>query len=176
MSIFSKLPQDMLQHEINHFLDPVSRMAWNDILKKDEKVYRKFPVDYAIRHQIHTSHLAYQAITTKLMYYLEKLSTVNTIKYGKLASIYLKKFFAFFQNPLNQIVIMHVDGMKEEFMTMVEEFTQPDLELYAHLNIFVSRDIVLELRASARYTLKAIAEVPYIRKIAANKGFKKIYI
>lgn len=175
MTIFSQLPQDMLQHEINHFLDPMSRMAWNEVLEKDEQVYKKFPVDYVIKHQICTSHTTYEAIATKLMFYLDKLPSGDSIRAAKKAAVFLKKFFAFLKNPLNHIAIMHVHGMKEQCMTMVEEWTEPDLELYNYLNIFVSRDIVLELRASANDTLKVIESILYVRKIVVNKNHMNIY-
>ena len=54
--------EDILQYEINPYLDPLSRIEWNKVLKHDERVYTKFPKDYAIWHQLQVSLIIYQKI------------------------------------------------------------------------------------------------------------------
>jgi hypothetical protein len=169
MSVFTALPQDMLQHEINHFLDPVSRANWNEVLKKDERVYKKLYADYAIKHQIRLSHENYQALAKKLELSIGRVQDggwdeIHIPKSIKL----LKKFFAFFKDPKNQVVLMHVKGRKRAFVDMMIEWTEEDLDFYENL----SDEVVDELRVEAAEAVILIAKVPYIRnvRIAGHKS------
>ena len=54
-TLFDSLPGDILQHEINKYLLPLERITLNEVFLKrfpKERVYKKFPTDYALRHHI----------------------------------------------------------------------------------------------------------------------------
>ena len=52
MNIFSTVPWDIKQYAIASFLISSERTAWNQALKKDERVFKKFDKNYAIRHHV----------------------------------------------------------------------------------------------------------------------------
>ena len=153
----------MLQHEINHFLDPLSRLHWNEVLKKDERVFKKFPKDYAIRHQIKLSYENYQEIAWKLQIslnrvevagYLNEMHAPNSVKL-------LKKYFAFFKDPKNHVVLIYTQGLKGSFLQSISQWTEEDIELYEYL----SEPEVKALRDDALQTLNIIADVPFFRNV-----------
>ena len=125
MSVFTALPQDMLQWEINRFLTHKDALNWNEVLKKDERVFKKFPKDYAIRHQIKRSYENYQEIAWKLQIslnrvevagYLNEMHAPNSVKL-------LKKYFAFFKDPKNHVVLMYTQGLKGSFLQSISQWT-----------------------------------------------------
>jgi hypothetical protein len=168
MSVFTALPQDMLQWEINRFLDPLSRLHWNEVLKKDERVYKKLSPDYAIKHQIKLSHQGYQDIAWNLQLSLGRISgegpegpsspsldIPNSVKL-------LKKFFAWFEDPKNHVVLMYIKGRKARFLEDICQWTEEDMELYEHISI----EQTDELRAEAREVLVLVSDVPFIRHVS----------
>jgi hypothetical protein len=167
-SVFTKLPQDMLQHEINHFLDPLSRVMWNQVLNPDERVYKKFPADYAIKHAIRVTHTSYEAMTNKLNAYIDMLDDTPAGKKAVKKSVALhKRFLRFFANPQNQYALMYSSKNKAQMIAMIEYWTkyEPDNALYE----FACPLVVLELRALAIEALKVIKSIKYIRTIPMKK-------
>ena len=162
MSVFTALPQDMLQWEINRFLDPLSRLQWNEVLKKDERVYKKFPADYAIKHQVKLAHASYHSFARDLQFSLGRLADggwedVHLPKALKL----IKKYFAWFKDPKNHVVLMYVKGRKEIFVESMTLWTE-HMEFYENL----SAPEVDALRNEAQEVVALISAVPFIRHIS----------
>jgi hypothetical protein len=162
MSVFTALPQDMLQWEISRFLDPVSRADFNAVLKPDERVYKKLPKDYAIKHQIKLSHDSYHSLARDLQFSLGRLADggwedIHLPKALKL----LKRFFAFFKDPKNQVVLMYIKGLKRSFANIFVTWTEEDLEFYKNLSIKQAD----ELRIEAAEVVLLIAKVPFLRNV-----------
>lgn len=175
MSVFTALPQDMLQWEINRFLDPLSRLHWNEVLKKDERVYKKLPPDYAIKHQMMLSHQEYQDIAWKLQLSLGHIGgegpdgvwpSIDVPKSVKL----LKKYFAFFKDPKNHVVLMYIKARKESFLEGISQWTDPNIDLYENLS---GAEVEL-LREEAFELLKLLAEIPFIRNVPMA-GHKNVF-
>lgn len=162
MSVFTALPQDMLQWEINRFLDPLSRLQWNEVLKRDERVYKKLPPDYTIKHQIRISHQNYQVLAKSLQFSLGRVADggwdhihiPNSVKL-------LKKYFAFFKDPMNHVVLMYIKGRKARFLENIGQWTELDMELYENL----PETEVEALRDEALETLCLVAGVPFVRDV-----------
>lgn len=51
-NVFSIVPWDVKQYAIGGFLGVADRTAWNQVLKKDERVFKKLDKNYALRHHI----------------------------------------------------------------------------------------------------------------------------
>jgi len=169
MSVFTALPQDMLQWEINRFLDPISRMQWNEVLKKDERVYKKLPTDYALKHALITKRAQYEGIATRLASLLKRLDWGASPYFDwehsrpALAEKELKKMFAFFRDPVNSIIFMHLRNLKDKMARMVEGWMDNDLELYSYM-----RDEGRELRILAEETRDYITRVPFVRYVSTK--------
>jgi hypothetical protein len=170
MTVFTALPQDLLQHEINRFLDPVSRANFNAILKPDERVHKKMPTDFAIAFDIEVKRKLYTGIAKRL----EKL--ITRLDWGPspffdwersnpaLAEKEVKKMFAFFQDPSNAIIFAHKEGLREQMARMVGDWTEEDNELYTYL-----RDGGAELKALAAKTRDIILTRPFVRTVYFTK-------
>jgi hypothetical protein len=166
MSVFTALPQDMLQWEINRFLDPLSSLNWNEVLKKDERVYKKFPKDYAIKHQIKISHKNYEDLAWRLQISLDRVEVAGRLNemHAPKAVKLLRKYFAFFKDPKNQVVLMYIKGRKRSFADLFASWTEDDLEFYSNLSI----EQADELRIEAAEAVLLIASVPFLRNVPAK--------
>jgi hypothetical protein len=176
MSVFTALPQDMLQWEIARFLTHKDALNWNEVLKKDERIFKKLPTDYAIKHQIHLSHQGYQDIAWKLQLSLGRVGhegpdgevwpSLDVPKSVKL----LRKYFAFFKDPKNHVVLMYIKGRKARFLENIGQWTELDMELYESL----SETEVEELRDEAFDVLNLVADVPFVRDVPV-KDYKNAF-
>jgi hypothetical protein len=165
-ALFTRLPQDMLQHEINRFLDPVSRAEFNAVLKADERVYKKMPKDFAIAFDIEVKRAHYEGIVTRLNFRLSRLDwggshhfdyeTSNPARAEK----ELKKMFAFFQAPSTAIIFAHKERLGPQMARMVGGWMEDDNELYEYM-----RDGGAELKALAAKTRDVILSRPFVRQV-----------
>jgi hypothetical protein len=166
MSVFAKLPHDMLQHEIARFLTSSDSLNFNEVLKKDERVYKKLPIDYALKHALITKRTHYEGIATRLKFLLNRLDWGASPHFDwehsrpALAEKELKKLFAFFRDSVNTIIFMHLPKLKAQMARMVEVWMDDDLELYTYM-----RDEGRELRTLAEETRDYINSVPFVRHV-----------
>jgi len=166
MSIFTTVPQDVLQHEINRFLDPVSRASFNTVLKPDERVHKKMPTDFAIAFDIEVKRSHYEGIAKRLRFRLSRLEWGGSHFFNwegsnpALAEKELRKMFAFFQAPATAIVFAHKEGLGPQMARMIGEWTEEDNELYSYM-----RDGGAELRALAAQTRDVILSRPFVRTV-----------
>jgi hypothetical protein len=175
MSVFTRLPQDMLQHEIARFLTSAETLKFNEVLKKDERVYKKLPADYALKHALITKRAHYEAIATRLNFRLSRLDWGGSHYFDwkssnpARAEMELKKTFAFFRDPVNAIIFMHLRNLKGKMVRMVEAWMDEDAELYEYMG-----DKGRELRTLAEETRDYIAGVPFVRHVP-TVDYQNIY-
>jgi hypothetical protein len=166
MTVFTKLPQDMLMHEINRFLDPVSRANFNAVLKPDERVYKKMPTDFAIAFDIEVKRAKYESIAKRLRFRLNRLDWGGSHYFDwessnpARAEKALRAMFTFFQAPTTAIIFAHKTGLREQMAHMVGDWTEDDNELYTYM-----RDGGAELKALAAQTRTVILSHPFVRQV-----------
>ena len=166
MSVFTALPQDVLQHEINRFLDKTSRANFNAVLKPDERVHKKMPKDFAIAFDIEVKRAHYEGIAKRLKFRLNRLDWGGSHFFNwegsnpARAEKELRKMFAFFQAPSTAIIFAHKEGLRAQMARMVGEWTEEDNELYTYM-----RDGGAELRALATQTREVILSRPFVRQV-----------
>jgi hypothetical protein len=158
MTIFSKLPQDILQWEIGRFLTSTDVLNFNTVLKKDERVYKKFPKDYALKHAIITKKIHYEAIATRLNKLLDCLTLGPRIVRAQKD---LKKLFTFFLDPSTAIIFTHQLPVKFQMAHMIEQWMEEDQELY----YYMTYKETLEMIALARKTRDYINSIPNGRDV-----------
>jgi len=163
MSVFTALPQEMLQKEIATFLTHAEALKFNKVLKRREWVYKKLPKDYAIKHQLRLSYNSYEAIAKPLSFSLGRVSDggwehIHVPKAVKL----LKRYFSWFKDPKNHIVLMYINGRKEQFLETIGLWTQLDLEFYEELH---ESEIEL-LRDEALDVFNLLSDIPFIRNVS----------
>jgi len=164
-SPFTALPQDMLQYEINRFLDPVSRADFNAVLKVDERVYKKLPEDYAVAHDITVKRAQYKSMMMRLSYYINlvDLDYETGKKRAVIKAELLKKIWAFLRDPLNANIFAYSKGLNMQMIRMVGEWTVDDVDFYDFLE-----DRGRELRTLAEETCTVIALRPFVRQISIS--------
>jgi hypothetical protein len=168
MSVFTNLPQDILQHEITHFLDYRDSLSFNEVLRRNERVYKKLPADYALKHALKTKRLHFETIVTRLNLLLHQLGCSTAFgfdaeshRWAALATTELKKVFAFLKDPLNSFIFMYLHGLKGKMSRMVDHWMADDMELYEFLS-----DGGAELRALATETRDYITSVAFVRHVS----------
>lgn len=169
MTVFTKLPQDMLMHEINRFLDPVSRAHFNAVLKPDERVYKKMPTDFALKHEIMALHQTYTIHVDKINAWLAVLEDVPG-KENKRALGCAKrviKFIYWLKEPRAAVLVNYKAGMKERFLRMLEiwkgeaEADVGDVWWYDYLPGYR----IAHVRDSAAEAYSAIEKLEFVRDI-----------
>ena len=172
---FTKLPQDMLQYEINRHLDPLSRAEFNGVLKPDDRVYNKFPADYPLKHAILTSHRTYHAIVSELNYNLEYVGggivDVHGLSFETKCVKGLHRLFAFYKNPHNSLIFLHKEDLKKKCISAITMMTGHDFPLYAHIDSFLVADLIEE----ATLVLKNLETIAETGSNMTLKDHKSIY-
>ena len=166
---FSSLPYDMKQYEISFYLDPVSRAAFNQVLKKDERVFKKFPKDYALKHQIITVRSSYEIIAMRGNELMERFyqeverhpdEYVNPSK----AVRQLIKFFSFLKNPLNSCIFKYQRKVKEKVLEDLKFWIAGDDAINDN-----SPHDGLYMRQSAKEAYEVVSTIPFVRHVNARK-------
>jgi hypothetical protein len=171
MTVFAILPQDVIQHEINRFLDPVSRANFNAVLAPDERVYKKMPTDFAIAFDIEVKRTKYESMAKRLRHLTSRLDWGPSTffdwenSHPALAEKTLKKMFAFFQEPSTAIIFAYREGLREQMARMVGEWTEHNNELYEEYLPAWGAD----LKALAAKTRDIILSRPFVRHVHFEK-------
>jgi len=161
----------MLQHEIARFLTHAEALKFNKVLKRREWIYKKLPEDYAIKHQLRVSYESYQEITNALSFSLGRVSDggwehIHVPKVVKL----LKRYFSWFKDPKNHIVLMYIKGRKELFLQSIGLWTHLDTEFFEELD----EPQVEALRNEALEVFNLLARIPFIRDVSMA-GHKNVF-
>jgi hypothetical protein len=65
-NIFNFVPHDVTQYVINPFLTVEDRANFNAVLEPTERVYKRFPTDFAIKHSVKAFASAQKAHVTRI--------------------------------------------------------------------------------------------------------------
>jgi len=166
-SPFTALPQDVLQYEINPFLDHLSRANFNAVLKPDERVHKKMPTDFAIAFDIEIKRAQYESMAKRLRHLMNRLDWGPSTffdwenSHPALAEKTLRKMFAFFQEPSTAIIFAHKEGLREQMARMVGQWTQNHNELYEEYLPAWGAD----LKVLAAQTRDIILSRPFVRHV-----------
>lgn len=173
MSVFARLPQDMLQWEISRFLDPISRAEFNCVLKNDERIYKKFAANYALRHHIVTVKKAYENNVIALNHALGLLGYDEVgAKKVKLSFKHLNNIFNLFTNPVNLIVVSYQRNLREILLRLVETWEDDDQELYEYCAFLQPRKA--EVQENARRMAAAVRPIAFVHHVNIV-GFTPIF-
>jgi hypothetical protein len=174
MSVFTALPQDILQHEITRFLEHRDITSFNEILKNGERVYKKLPIDYALNHHIlllkdKFNKIAYMA-QLDIDYAIAGLPSRDSVSF--LAASWLK-LFNFLADPFNKLIFMYQQGLKESQLRTVHNW-QNDL-VREDFYMFLSEEEKNELTAAAVAAADAINSTPFVRHIKVSRAARAIF-
>jgi hypothetical protein len=170
--MFTALPQDMLQHEISRFLNPLSRAEFNCVLKPDEHIYKKLPADYALTHHIRTVFAAYQENSkmVTLTMWLTEQGGIHRRRDARRFVRNLCHLLKFFNNPMNQLGIMYQNNLKDMLLRTWAQWQDDELMVYDYITEAEKK----EIKENAVMAISIIKATPFVRHIS-TKNFQSVY-
>ena len=172
MSVFTALPQDMLQWEISRFLNPMSRAEFNCVLQPDERIYKKLPADYALAHHVRMVHAAYNEIAkmVKCTMWLIEQGGARRRRNVQRFTHYIRRLLTFFNKPMNHLAIMYQKDLKEMLLRTWADWEDDDIEVFD----FMTQADKEEIQENARIGISIIEDIPFVRHIKVA-GFKPVF-
>jgi len=180
MSVFTKLPQDMLQWEIARFLDHRDVLAFNEVLHRNERVYKKLPADFALKNHLLAIIQKYQSIKSRARRAMSHCRLCS--RGGRRPSraslrafvISYKEFFAFLADPMNQLIFNYQRGFKDrqwEVLDYLRNAAEDEEEFFP----FLHPEQVNEFQYAANKAWIVINETPFVRDIPLSRKAQAIF-
>jgi len=157
---FDRFPLDVLQWEISPFLKPLERAAFNQVLSPQERIYKRFPDDYALMHHL-------RALNTEHNRIAKCLNTAIHFERDFEEMIIASRFLKFMTRPPSLVAFKYIKGFKESFLN-VSVATFEDIEPSEN---GIERE---KLVVRARKARRIVEAVPFERNIRLIE-FKSIY-
>ena len=155
MSVFTRLPQDMLQHEIARFLTHADVLAFNEVLKKDERVYKKLPADFALKHALRVLKQQHNSIVARYQIYQDAADFPRLRRAAK-------AMFRFCLTPRSDIVFMHQTGVREIMIRFLTPWVDEDSEVWEGASSARKEKLI----GFARASLDVISSMPFVRQVS----------
>jgi hypothetical protein len=155
MSAFTRLPQDMLQYEIARFLTHKDTLSWNEVLKKDERVYKRLPVDFALNHTLRILKQQHNSIVQRYQIYLDADDFPRLRRAAK-------AMFRFCLSPLSEIAFTHQTGVREILIRFLTHWVDENSEVWEGASA-ARKD---KLIGFARAALDFVSSIPFVRQVS----------
>jgi len=171
MTHFTKLPQDMLQWEISQYLSAGDRANFNQVVRPDERVYKKFDEDLAIRHHITVMHNKYVSIMLRIRIASDTLAEGGFLvdERAKRQGVEgLKDLFAFLSGE-GRVLVQYMKNAKKQLIIVLNTFTVDDTDIYDVCSRFQTNT----LRHDAEETIAKLNEVEFIRPVKNIKKYRR---
>ena len=154
-NVFSLLPWDM-KHTIASYLE--NSYAMNEVLRRDERVYKKFETDYALTHALRILKQEHNSIIRRCNIFLDLEDNFDRIQLRRATN----NMFRFCIHPRSTIAFNYQGGVKEKLIRFITPWL--DEEHYGYIGI---RDPVKKetLLRNARLALECVSQAPFIRHI-----------
>jgi hypothetical protein len=172
-NIFNYIPNDVLQHVLNPFLEGNDRANFNTILEPTERLSKKFPSDFAIHHSIITF------MPSQRRHALEVRKSIDTLEHLLLYDFYNPTFYYTKKKALKAlrqyvIFLYSVQG------TIIIQYRQEAKERALNdLNYFIGDECPLEpyikpkLREAIQDVIESIEDTPFLRNVDVPEGFRE---
>jgi hypothetical protein len=168
-NIFAKVPYDVLQHVLSPLLTPLDRANFNEVLEPTERIYKRFPKDYSLKHHLLMLRDRRNAIVKKLKFFIE--GPLSERKYVKAAFEQFHKLLRFIREPRNRVVFRHVPNLKTKTIEMLWHYCDEDIPLHVHSP---SEQCSVKFIKELIDTIEIVESVPFERTCGLN-GFKPVY-
>jgi hypothetical protein len=184
-SHFDCLPGDVLQHEINKFILPLERVVLNQAVLQSfpgERVYAKFPSDYAMLHHMLVVKTVYNSITMSINNILnsspDKTEDYKEMHYYRPLLKFYEKLFRLLKNPVNRCIFKYDKYarkmVKETIMSCYSLGDEEDgNDIYIGFNLYLYEFKESPILMWAKEVLDIIEATPFERHIKSSK--KSIY-
>jgi hypothetical protein len=153
-NVFSGLPWDM-KWEISTFLQRDESANFNEVLRRDERVYKKFEKDFALKHALRILREEHNSIMRRVQIYQD----ADDFKRLRRAA---KRMLLFCLAPRSEIAFMYQRGVKEKLLLFLADWIDEDSEYWEGASAAL-KDRRLGF---ARAALSVVAETPFVRHIS----------
>jgi len=150
---FSLLPWDA-KREISSYLVLADAATFNEVLRRDERVYKKLPADFALKHELRVLRQKHNSIVKRYEYYQD----VDDFRMLRRAA---KDMFGFCLHPRSDIVFMHQMGVREKLIG----FLAPWVDVGSDVWEGATQGRVEKMIGFARAALQVVSETPFVRQV-----------
>ena len=132
------MPHDVIQWVISPFLTADDRAAFNTVLEPTERIYKKFPVGFAIQHALRVAFAGQRRRATIINYLVER---ADNTAYKKAVVTELGLYADFFCKPVMSPVFIYRPTSK---MNAIAELTNliDDTAFYHYLTEEVHTKVI----------------------------------
>jgi hypothetical protein len=168
MNPFDYVPLDILQFVLGPFLDQETMIAFNQVTDPRERIYRRFPKDYATKHHIRVLTIKWSTMLQKINRYQDEASWLKN-------DTTIVKLLNDQTVPVNLIIFMHYYRFRE---AVINKFTD-NIRRFKH-RIYSTDDIEGKiindqyLNISER-GLKVIEANKFVREINSKEFTPIVY-
>jgi len=124
-NIFNFVPHVLLQYEINPYLTGIDRANWNAVLEPTERVHKKLPADFAIKHALYVAYNAQKRHANIINSLTERANTERLPKNGIMS---ISRYALFFLKPVATPLFQYrdVDSGKARAIHELNDFISDD--------------------------------------------------
>jgi hypothetical protein len=149
---FSLLPYDT-KLLVAGFLP--NTLAFNTVLRRDERVYKKLPADYALKHALGILKQEHNSIVKRYQIYQDADDFPRLRRAAK-------AMFRFCLTPRSEIVFMHQTGVRE----ILIRFLTPWVDELSEFWEGASAARAEQLLGYARAALEVVSQTPFVRHVS----------
>jgi hypothetical protein len=153
-NVFSLLPWD-IKHAIAGYLE--NSYVMNEVLRRDERVYKKFPTDHALKHALCVLKQEHNSIIRRCNIYVDLDGRYDRLQRRRAANC----MFRFCINPRSTIAFNYQGGVKEKLIRFITPWLDEDHYGYNNMKA-VYKEALL---GNARLALECVSQAPFIRHI-----------
>jgi hypothetical protein len=170
---FDKLPGDVLQHVLNTFLNPLERAVLNESVLQSfpgERVYKKFPAEYATKHHMLIVKGIYNRINKSINSIINLASDnwpayIERFYLKKLTILY-EKLFRLLRSPINRCIYKYDNYARESILDSVMaylEMTDPidGHPMYINLEKYLEKNRGNPIREWVQEVITIIDTTPF---------------
>jgi hypothetical protein len=127
-NIFNFVPHDVTQWVLNPFLEPEDRANFNAVLEPTERVYKRLPTDFAIKHFVKTFATLQKAHVTRIT---EAMELCEEILVGNAPNDEsplgpLSRYVDFIVSPQAKLIFQHKAKAKQSALNDLNLFLNED--------------------------------------------------
>ena len=153
-NVFSGLPWDM-KWEISTYLQRDDGANFNEVLRRDERVYKKFPKDFALKHALSILKQENNSIVKRYQIYQDADDFQRLRRTAK-------AMFRFCLTPRSEIVFQYQKGVREILIRFLTPWVDERSDFWQGASV-KRKEKLLEF---ARAALCVVAETPFVRHIS----------
>jgi hypothetical protein len=156
-NVFSLLPHDVKIYEIASFLNHQDALAFNSVLRRDERVWKKLPADFALKHALDILQQEHNNIVKRYQIYQDADDFPRLRRAAKC-------MFRFCLAPRSEIAFMHQTGVRESLIRFLTPWVDENSEVWEG----ASENRKEKLLGFARAALEWVSGTPFVRHVTLN--------